>query len=62
MNAGDRCTLSSLGDLYVEDEARPFIGAECIFVKVTKAGLAQVALAADPRKTYSAPPRNLEPL
>lgn len=62
MQAGDACTVNSAGDLFMLFEARPFIGAHCVYVKTTKAGLAQVALSADPRRTLSVPLRNVDVL
>lgn len=57
---GAACTINDLGDLYMEAEARKFIGAECEVIKMTKAGLVQVRLKADPRMVYSAPRRNVD--
>lgn len=56
---GQKCTLNRCGDLFMDYEARTFIGAECVVLKVTKAGLVQVALQDDPKRTYSAPLRNV---
>ena len=56
---GADCTLNSDGDLFMIYEARQFIGAPCVAVKRTKAGLVQVALRSDPRSTFSAPLRNV---
>lgn len=56
---GTRCTVNDSGDLYMMREARPFIWADCVIVKVTKGGLVQVALVVDQRKTYSVPGRNI---
>ena len=56
---GDRVTLNRLGDLWMDADSRPFIGAECQVLKVTKAGLIQVALSSDTRKTYSAAKSNV---
>jgi hypothetical protein len=58
--SGTLCTLNELGDLYFNVESRDFIGAPCVIVKRTKAGLIQVALVENPNKTYSAPQRNVE--
>lgn len=60
MKPGDACTVNSSGDLFMLVEARPFIGAPCVYVKTTKAGLAQVALAADTRRTLSVALRNVD--
>lgn len=57
---GDKCTVTNDGDLFMEYDARQFIGAECVFLKITKAGLAQVALCEDESKTYSVPLRNIK--
>ena len=57
---GTECTLNRGGDLFMVFEARPFIGAPCVVVKRTKAGLVQVALKDDPKSTFSAPLRNIE--
>lgn len=59
MREGDPCSLNSLGDLYMTYEARPFIDAECEFVKITKSGLVMVRLKSDPKQTFSAPRRNV---
>ena len=56
---GRDCTLDRTGDLYCEYESREFIGEPCTIVKRTKAGLIQVALKKDPKKTYSAPQKNI---
>jgi hypothetical protein len=58
--AGAECTINGSGDLYMTYEARPFIGAACIIIKRTKAGLIQVQLKADPKMRYSFPERNVD--
>lgn len=57
---GTPCTVNSKGDLFMIYEARPFIGAECEFVKITKGGLVMVRLKADPKQTISVPQRNVD--
>ena len=57
---GDPCTVNGAGDLYMVFEARPFIDAECEFVKVTKSGLVMVRLKSDPKQTYSFAKRNVD--
>jgi hypothetical protein len=57
---GLQCTVNGGGDLAMNAEARPFIGAACVVVKMTKAGLAQVALADNPKRTISVPIRNID--
>ncbi len=57
---GTRCTLNENGDLFCHHEAREFIGAECVIVKKTKAGLIQVALKRDHKRTFSAPQHNVD--
>lgn len=57
---GATCTLNGAGDLAMDFDARPFIGSKCVVIKTTKAGLVQVALVEDRRRTYSAPQRNVE--
>ena len=58
--AGDACTINGSGDLMMLHEARPFIGRECVVVKLTKSGLVQVALRAEPKMRYSFPQRNVD--
>lgn len=60
MKPGDRVKVNDNGDLGVNCEARPLIGREVVIVKITKAGLYQVAL--DDGRAYSLPKRNLDPL
>lgn len=62
MITGDLCTVNDSRDLYMEYEARPFIGQRCVFIKVTKGGLMQVALESDSRKIRSFPKRNVDML
>lgn len=50
MKPGDHCTVNDAGDLIMDAEAAQFIGEFCVFVKVTKGGLYQVALMADQKK------------
>jgi len=57
--AGNECTVNKEGDLFVYYEAREFIGAECVIVKKTRAGLIQVALKDNLKRTYSVPQRNI---
>ncbi len=58
--AGTPCTVNMDGDLWVVAEAREFIGAECIIVKKTKAGLIQVALKNNEKKVYSVSQGNID--
>jgi hypothetical protein len=53
LKEGDLCTVERLGDIWFLSEARPFIEKECIFIKVTKAGLYQVALKSNPKLVMS---------
>lgn len=57
---GAPCTVNASGDMALMCEARPFFNAPCVIVKRTKAGLIQVALAVDLRRTYSFPQRNVD--
>lgn len=60
---GRPCTVNGEGDLAMNYDARRwFIGAPCVVVKLTKAGLVQVALADDPKRTISVPIRNIDGL
>lgn len=54
------CTINRNGDLWMDHDAREFIEKPCKFLKITKAGLYQVALEADERKVYSFPKKNVE--
>ncbi len=58
--AGTPCTVNMDGDLWFEMESREFIGAECIIVKRTKAGLIQVALKNNEKKVYSVSQGNID--
>jgi hypothetical protein len=58
--AGTPCTVNRDGDLFMEYEAREFIGAKCVIVKRTKSGLIQVALAENKKRVYSVPARNID--
>lgn len=57
---GTPCTVNASGDMALMCEARPFFNVPCVIVKRTKAGLIQVALAVDLRRTYSFPQRNVD--
>lgn len=57
---GTKCTLNAQGDLFFERESHEFIGADCVVVKRTKAGLIMVALENDRKRTYSVPQRNVD--
>ena len=57
--AGAECTVNNDGDLFACYDAREFIDAECVIVKKTRAGLIQVALKNNPKRTYSVPQRNI---
>lgn len=60
MKTGDKCTINGYGDLYMEVEARPFIGQPCEIVKITKAGLIMVRLIVNPKMVYSFARRNVD--
>jgi hypothetical protein len=49
-----------MGDLMMDGGANFLIGKECVLLKVTKAGLYQVALASDQRRFASVPKRNVD--
>jgi hypothetical protein len=53
---GTPCTITRIGDLYMDAELRVLIGQPCEIVKRTKAGLIQVAFNG---RTYSVPQRNV---
>lgn len=57
---GARCVVNGNVDLYMNSDARPFIGSVCFVVKQTKSGTVQVALADDPKMVLSVPVRNLD--
>lgn len=57
---GRSCTINRAGDLYMLSEARPFIGAACVVLKITKSGLVQVSLKENPKMVYSFPKRNVD--
>jgi len=44
----------------MDAEARKYIGALCVFIKVTKSGLVQVARVIDRSHTVSVPQSNIE--
>ena len=54
-----KCTINTDGDLWMDADAREFIGQVCVVVKTTKSGLIQVALDSNHKKTYSFPKRNV---
>ena len=54
------CTINNDQDLWVESDARPFIGERCKVIKRTRAGLIQVALVSNPKEVYSFPQRNVD--
>ena len=56
---GKICTVNQDGDLWLIAEAKPFIDKVCVIVKRTKAGLIQVALLNDQRKTFSVGQKNI---
>lgn len=60
MASGTPCTVNKSGDNWMDSDARLFIEKPCIFLKITKAGLYQVALAEDTRKVYSFPKKNVD--
>jgi hypothetical protein len=57
---GTICTVNTRGDIYMSAEARPFIGARCIVIKITKSGLVQIALESNVNLKYSVPLSNIE--
>lgn len=56
---GLRCTVTRDHDLWFEYEARAFIDQRCVIKKITKAGLVQIMLEDNPKRTYSAPKSNI---
>jgi len=60
LQPGMACTVTGAGDLGLHAEARPYLNALCVVVKVTKAGMVQVAKVYDRKHTISVPPRNIE--
>lgn len=61
LEVGSEHYVNGLGDLYFDRESRPFIRQRVVVLKKTKAGLYQIALISDRKKTYSLPKRNLDP-
>jgi len=57
---GKTCVINGLNDLYMDYDARPFIGQECFVIKRTKSGLIQVALRSNIRKMYSFAQKNID--
>lgn len=57
---GTACIVRNVTDLFMEEEARPFIDKPCHIVKVLKSGMIQVSLDRDPTQVYSVPRRCLE--
>ena len=57
--AGASCIVNSSGDLFMVSSYRPFINKECTIIKRTKAGLIQVYLNSDPKRTVSVPQSNI---
>lgn len=49
--------VNALGDLAMRGEARPLIGKQVKFIRVTRVGLAEVLYEG---RLYYVPPRNLE--
>lgn len=56
---GDRVTLNAYGGLSTDAAARPFIGAECQILKMTRGGKYLVVLNTDENQTYPAKKKNL---
>jgi len=59
LKPGDQCFVNGIGDLFMDSDARPFINQRCVFLKKTKAGLMQVALAIDPKQQRSFSLKNI---
>jgi len=57
---GIPCIVNGLNDLYMDFDARPFIGQECFIIKRTKGGLIQVALKSNIKKMHSFAQRNID--
>lgn len=60
MTPGTKCTVNGHGDLFMNVEARRFIGVDCVVVKAAKSGLVVVALSDKPKSVYAFPRRNIE--
>ena len=56
---GKSCTINTSGDIYMDYDARPFIGSDCHIVKRTKGGRILVALAERPSMQYSFAQKNV---
>lgn len=56
---GTKCTVNGGRDLMFDRFQGSFIDEPCVIVKVTKAGLIQVALESDPKVTTSVPQHNI---
>jgi len=54
------CKVNGRGGLACDGENKIFIGKECEFMKVTKAGLYQVRLVSNNDKITSLPKRNID--
>jgi len=53
LEPGTLVRINRNGDLWMDVAARPFIGAQCNVVKVTKAGLVEVFVVGNPQLRHS---------
>lgn len=58
--AGAKCRINTQGDVFMMRDAKPFMSELGVVVRETKAGLIQVSLLSDSRKTHSFPKRNVD--
>lgn len=59
---GVKVVINGRRNSMFDGDARPFIYQRCTIVKRTKAGLVQVSLDADPKRTYSFAQDNIDVL
>ena len=55
-----KCKVNNKGDLFMNFEARPFIGSDCTIIKRTKSGLIQVFLNSNPKIMISVAQQNID--
>ena len=60
MDIGQSVIVNGHRDLFMDFEAREFIGELCVVTGFTKGGLIRVELKSDPSKTISLPKSNLD--
>jgi hypothetical protein len=60
MKPGDKCTVNNYGGIDLNGPCHEFIGQRCTLVKRNVAGMFEVRLDADPKRTMAFHARNLD--